>query len=95
MEARLAPYVGRSIADVVIDHGPPTTSINMGGNKRAFQWQNNGQTAGAVVPISGALIAVPSQQRIICLISFIATTRKPSPAMSDWIVESYRWNGAC
>ena len=97
MDARLTPYVGRSIADVILDHGPPTTSIDMGANKRGFQWQKNGATPGAVVPISsGALITVPSERQIACLISFTATTNKPTPAMSDWIVDGYRWNGrAC
>ena len=93
IDARIAPYVGRSIADVMIDHGPPTTSIDMGVDKRAFQWQYNGQTPGAVVPLSGTLIAVPPEQHITCLISYIATTNKPSPAMSDWIIESWHRTG--
>jgi hypothetical protein len=94
MQSALQPYVGRSIADFALDHGPPTNTIEMGGNERGFQWQITGQSAGAVVPVSGMLVAVPPQQRT-CLVSFVASTTKPSPTLSDWIVESWRWNGAC
>ena len=94
MQDALHPYVGSSIADFALDHGPPTNTIDMGGTKRGFQWQITGQSAGAVVPVSGMLVAVPPQQRM-CLISFVASTTKPSPTFSDWIIESWRWNGAC
>jgi hypothetical protein len=49
MAAKLNPYVGRSVADVALEHGPPTNTIDMGANKRGFQWQYTGQSAGAVV----------------------------------------------
>jgi hypothetical protein len=94
MRDALTPYIGRSIADYVVDRGPPTTTVDLGGNKRAFQWQISGQTAGAVVPISGALIAVPPRQQT-CMVSLVASARKQSPALSDWIIEDWRWNGAC
>jgi len=41
MQSALTPYVGRSIADYVVERGPPTTTIDLGGNRRAFQWQIN------------------------------------------------------
>jgi hypothetical protein len=55
MESALTPYVGRSIADFMIDRGPSTSTIDLGPNKRAFQWKITGQTAGALVPLSGML----------------------------------------
>jgi hypothetical protein len=94
MRDALTPYIGRSIADYVVDRGPPTTTVDLGGNKRAFRWQITGQTAGAVVPISGALIAVPPRQQT-CMVSLVASAAKQSPALSDWIIEDWRWNGAC
>jgi hypothetical protein len=94
MESALTPYVGRSIADFMIDRGPSTSTIDLGPNKRAFQWKITGQTAGAVVPLSGMLVTVPPQQQT-CTVSLIASTTKKSPAMSDWIIESWRWNGEC
>src|ERR1700730_9968309 len=45
MESALTPYVGRSIADFMLDRGPATNAIDMGGNKRAFQWRITGQTS--------------------------------------------------
>ena len=94
MEAALTPYVGRSIAEYVLDHGAPTTTLDMGTNKRAFQWQITGQSPGAIIPIGGSLVAVPPRQQT-CMVSLIASTTKPSPLMSDWVIESWRWNGAC
>ena len=94
MEAKLNPLIGHSIADAVIGHGPPTSQIDLGANKRLFQWQGTTNTPGAVLPIGGALVAVPSQQKN-CIISLIAVSTKPSPSLLDWIVESYSWNGVC
>lgn len=94
MEFALTPYVGRSIADFMLDRGPATNAIDMGGNKRAFQWKITGQTPGAVVPLSGVLVAVPPQQQT-CMVSLLASTSKSNPAMSDWVIDSWRWNGDC
>jgi hypothetical protein len=94
MDGALTPYVGRPIADYVLDRGPPTNTIDMGANKRGFQWQLTRQTAGALVPISGLVVTVPPGQQQ-CTVSLIASTTKKSPALSDWIIESWRWNGEC
>jgi hypothetical protein len=94
MDGARTPYVGRIIADYVLDRGPATNTIDMGANKRGFQWQLTAQTPGAVVPISGMMVTVPPGQKS-CTVSLVASTTKPSPALSDWIIESWRWNGAC
>jgi hypothetical protein len=94
MDGALTPYVGRTVADFVLDRGPPTNTIDMGPNKRGFQWLVTAQTAGAVVPVSGMLVTVPPRQQS-CSVSLIASTTKKSPALSDWIIESWRWNGEC
>ena len=94
METALNPWIGQSIADYVVTRGPPTTSIDLGGNKRAFQWQMTRQTPAAVVPLAGSLIAVPSREES-CMVSMVASSNKPTPALSDWIIERWSWNGAC
>jgi hypothetical protein len=94
MDVLLNPYVGKSIADVALAHGPPTTTIDMGPARRGFQWTKTAQTAGAVVPLGGTLVAVPPRQQS-CMISFVANSSKQTPSMSDWIIESWQWNGAC
>jgi hypothetical protein len=94
MESALTPYVGRSIADYVLDHGSPTSTLDLSSNKRAFQWLITGQSAGAVVPLGGMLVAVPPQPQT-CLVSLVASASRPSPTLSDWTVESWRWNGRC
>jgi hypothetical protein len=67
----------------------------MGANKKGFQWVITGQTAGAVVPLSGMLITVPPRQQT-CMVSLIASSNKTSPTLSDWTIESYEWSGvAC
>jgi hypothetical protein len=93
MDGALTPYVGRTIADYVLDRGPATNTIDMGANKRGFQWHLTEQTAGAVVPLSGMLVAVPPGQKS-CTVALVASATKPSPALSDWVIESWR-NGAC
>ena len=69
METALTPWVGRSIGDYVAERGPPTTTIDLGDNKRAFQWQMTRQTPGAVVPLAGSLIVVPSHHRRFARVS--------------------------
>jgi len=87
-------YVGKSIAAVVLDRGPPTNTIDMGPNKRGFEWQIATETPEVATPAPGSSIAAtipPSQQ--ICLVSFVASTANPSPSLSDWVIESSQWKG--
>ena len=94
MDAALTPFVGKSVADFALAHGPPTNTIDMGLHKKGFQWVITGQTPGAVVPVGGTLVTVPSRQQT-CRVSLVANSTKPSPALSDWIIESSQWNGDC
>ena len=94
MEAALSPWVGRSIADYVLSRGPPTNTVNLGPNKRGFQWVLTGVAPGGVAPIGGALITVPPRQQT-CTVSFEAETRSANPALADWTITNWRWNGAC
>src|SRR5262249_31749178 len=48
------------------------------------------QSPAAIVPLyGGALVGVPSRQQT-CTVALVASTTKPSPALSDWIIESWR-----
>ena len=38
MHTALTPYIGRTIADYVLDHGPPTNTVDLGPSKKGFQW---------------------------------------------------------
>ena len=82
----LNPWIGRSIADYVVQRGPPTTSIDLGGNKRAFQWRMTRQTPGAVIPLGNSSVTVPSGQES-CMVSLVASSSKAAPTLSDWIIE--------
>jgi hypothetical protein len=53
-----------------------------------------GQTAPAAVPINGMLVTVPPRQQT-CIVSLVANANKPSPALSDWIIENWKWSGDC
>jgi hypothetical protein len=41
MDASLAPMVGRTIADYTLSKGPSANTVDLGPNKRGFQWVFN------------------------------------------------------
>ena len=94
MSANLEPLVGRSVADFVVAKGPPASTTDISPTKRLFRWIWTGQSVGGVVPVSGAIVAVPSRQ-LQCTVSFVANATKTNPSLQDWIVESYSWEGPC
>jgi hypothetical protein len=49
MAANLDPYIGQSIAAYVAARGPPQTVIDIGPNKKMFQWVITGQSAAVSV----------------------------------------------
>jgi hypothetical protein len=71
MHTALTPYIGRTIADYAVDHGPPTNTVDLGPGKKGFQWL---ATQG-------------------CTVSIVAHATKPNPALSDWMIEHWRWQG--
>jgi hypothetical protein len=95
MARSLQAYVGRSVADVAQDRGPPTGTIDLGPNKRGFEWQITTETPEVAKPAPGSYVAatVPAGEQT-CLVSFVASTRSSSPSLSDWIIESSQWKGA-
>src|SRR3546814_15278259 len=34
-------YIGKDVREAVLDYGPPANAIDLGGDKRAFQWVMN------------------------------------------------------
>ena len=43
----MADYIGKSIREPILDYGPPINEVDLGGNRRAFQWRvdSSGYTA--------------------------------------------------
>jgi hypothetical protein len=95
MERSLNAYVGRSVADVAIERGSPTSTTDMGGGRRGFEWEITTERPEVAKPAPGSGIAatVPASPQT-CVVSFVASTTKPSPSLSDWIIESSQWKGA-
>src|SRR6516165_906174 len=53
MERSLNAYVGKSVADVANERGPPTGTIDMGPDKRGFEWEITTETPEAAKPAPG------------------------------------------
>jgi hypothetical protein len=95
MKVLLDPYLGRSIADHVVAKGPPTSVTDLAPNRRLYRWVWTSQTAGALVPVGGSIVAIPSQQQQ-CIVSLTATSSvKQSASLQDWIIDNWNWEGAC
>ncbi|HEY2185094.1 MAG TPA: hypothetical protein VGH39_08870 [Xanthobacteraceae bacterium] len=94
MTQSLNAYVGRSIADVALERGPPTNVIELGSSRRDFQWETTAESPERVTPSPGSRMAstVPPGQDT-CRVSFVASSATSSPSLSDWIIESSQWNG--
>ena len=45
----MASYVSKSINEPILDYGPPTHIVDLGNNKRAFQWKID---SSGLLPIS-------------------------------------------
>jgi hypothetical protein len=72
MTKALDDLVGQSVADFVAERGDPTSSVKLGEGESAFRWVLTGQGAGAVVPMSGAMIVV-SPRELVCTVTLRAT----------------------
>jgi hypothetical protein len=95
MTRSLDGYVGKSIADVNAERGPPTSTLELAANRRSFQWEMTTETSerAAAAPGSQMAVILPKGEQT-CLVTIVASTAAPSPALSDWIVESTQWKGA-
>jgi hypothetical protein len=91
-EAIIAKNQGKLLPVLIDDL--PANEFPMG--LHAVRAAQLGSVAGRskAVPLGGLLVTVPPEQQT-CTVSFVATTSKGSPALSDWIIESWRWIGAC
>ena len=94
MTAALDTVIGHPISDYVIAKGPPASTTDISPTKRLFRWVFTGQSVGGMVPVGGAIVAIPSRQ-LQCSVSFVANTSKSKPSLQDWTVESYSWDGSC
>jgi hypothetical protein len=95
MTRSLNAYVGRSVADVALERGPPTNTIDMGPGKRGFEWQfaTARPEMALPAPASGVAATLPPGQEM-CSVSLVASSPTSSLSLSDWIIESSQWKGA-
>jgi len=95
MTRLLDAYVGKSIADVTAERGPPTSTIELAANRRSFQWEMTTETPerAAAAPGSQMAVILPKGEQT-CAVTIVAFTTASSPTVSDWIVESTQWKGA-
>jgi hypothetical protein len=95
MTRSLNAYVGRSVADVALERGPPTNTIDLGPKKRGFEWQFAAARPEMAMPApaSGVAATLPPGEEM-CSVSLVASNATSSPSLSDWIVESAQWKGA-
>jgi hypothetical protein len=96
MKEALDPYIGRTIADYVIARGPPQQQTDLGPSQRLFEWIMTEETPGVamIMPGSNMVVSRPPGTRS-CTVAFVAKGPGANAALSQWIIESYRWNGAC
>jgi hypothetical protein len=94
MAQSITAYIGKSVADVALDRGPPTHVVNVGSSRRDFQWETTTEAPERPLPAPGARMAstVPPGQET-CLVSFVASSPTSSSSLSDWIIESGQWKG--
>jgi hypothetical protein len=92
LEATLTAHVGKSVADFAREYGPPRNTTNEGPNKRGFEWMMTGQPTPGKMPLTGFPM---SSQQLSCMVSLVASSTKASSELSDWIIESWHWNGYC
>src|SRR5262245_61911899 len=80
----LNAYVGKSVADVARDRGLPTHTVDLGPNRRGFEWEIATETPEAATPApgSGIAVTVPLSKQT-CLVSFVASSAGFSPSLSD------------
>lgn len=94
MADALHPWVGQSVASYAAEHGDPISSVALDDQSTAFRWVWSGQTNGAVVPMGGTMMVVPSRQ-LQCTVVFKATGRPKATALKDFTITGYKWEGAC
>jgi hypothetical protein len=70
---RSQEFVGHAVSEAVLKLGPPTTKMDLGNGRMAFDWLHYGP----------------------CSYSAIATSRKPSPSLADWTIESWQETADC
>jgi hypothetical protein len=96
MTRSLNAYVGKSVADVARDRGLPTHMVDLGANRRGFEWESATETPEVATPAPGSGTAAtlpPSKQS--CFVSFVASSDGSSPSLSDWTIESSQLKGSC
>ena len=94
----MAGYVGKPITEPMLDYGPPANAVDLGENKRAFQWA---MRSTFVTPVTATTNAYGSSSWITsntmitggqpvtseCLYTLTATW---NTEQKQWYVDGYR-----
>lgn len=95
----MGSYVGKPVTEIVLDYGPPANAIDLGPNRRAFQWVRsysgttpvvaNTQYSGTGSPWVTTNTVITGGQTFTrdCLYTFTATWDAQG---SRWMVDDYR-----
>ena len=94
----LDSYVGKSIAEPILDYGPPTNILELGDGKRAYQWA---MTNSGVIPMTspasatvygsgGYATAYGTSTSYIPYSNDCVYTLLASQKGKDWLVDGFR-----
>lgn len=99
-------YVGKTVADVILDYGPPATAFDVDGNRRAFVWTirqgyvipgntfstGNINVVGNTALYSGNTISTPAVAGVSeCNYALFAQRRAGAPdGPAAWQVVDYK-----
>lgn len=96
MKTALDSWKGRTVADYVIARGPPTRQTDLSPTQRLYEFIMTEGTPGVamVMPGGNTVVSRPPGTRS-CTVAFVANSPSVNAPLSQWTIESYRWNGAC
>jgi hypothetical protein len=96
MTNALELWIGRTVADYAFERGAPSSTLDMGPGKRAFQWVITGQSASITMPVGNMMVTQPPQT-MTCTVAFMANgpPGAAADALASWRITSYRWSGSC
>lgn len=78
----LESYVGKSITEAELDLGPPVNVVELGADRRGYQWAvTNSDYVPIVTPTTTTYLPYSTD----CIYTLLASKRG-----SDWIVDGFR-----
>ena len=95
---QLASYVGKPVTEPILDYGPPTSVLELGENRRAYQWA---RVNSGVVPITSPSYSTVYGPGGVATVNTTTTSYIPysencvytltaTRSGDAWIVDGYR-----